>query len=58
MNERQGTLFNFGVKNVVSCAIPVENVIVDIVPGGMKLELQLRRGDGQAAHAIIPTSIV
>jgi hypothetical protein len=24
--------------------------IVDIVPGGTELELQLRRGDGQAAH--------
>ena len=32
--------------------------IVDIVPGVMELELQLRRGVGQAAHtlAIIPTS--
>ena len=24
--------------------------IVDVVPGGTKLELQLRRGVGQAAH--------
>ena len=30
--------------------------IVDIVPGGTELELQLRRVVGQAAHAIIPTS--
>jgi hypothetical protein len=27
-----------------------EGRIVDIVTGGTKLEIQLRRGDGQAAH--------
>ena len=34
--------------------------IVDVVPGGTKLELQLRRGDGQAAHtlSVIPKSSV
>ena len=34
--------------------------VVDIVPGGTELELQLRWGVGQAAHAlaIIPTSSV
>ena len=27
--------------------------VVDVVPGGTELELQLRRGVGQAAHARI-----
>jgi hypothetical protein len=35
---------------VVSCALPVGERIVDIVPGGTELEIQLRRGVGQAAH--------
>jgi hypothetical protein len=33
----------------VSCAVPVGNV-VDVVPGGTDLELQLRREVGQVAH--------
>jgi len=32
--------------------------IVDVVPGRTEPELQLRRGVGQAAHAIIPMSSV
>jgi hypothetical protein len=36
---------------VVSCAVsPGGERIVDIVPEGTELELQLRRGVGQAAH--------
>ena len=40
------------VKNfqVQCCILRGPSGIVDIVPGGMDLELQLRRGIGQAAH--------
>ena len=57
--------FNSGFKglNPAQCCIlcgPGGERIVDIVPGGTELELQLRWGVGQAAHAlaIIPTSSV
>jgi hypothetical protein len=37
-------------QNVVSLPGPGKERMVDIVPGGTELELQLRRGVGQAAH--------
>ena len=51
----------FHADGQTDCCIlrgPGRERIVDIVPGGTELELQLRRGVWQAAHAIIPTSSV
>ena len=45
--------------SVVSCVVPVGECTVDVVPGGMELELQLRRELGRLhTLAIIPTSSV
>jgi hypothetical protein len=46
-------------RNKVLCCIlhgPGEEHIVDVVPRGRQLELQLRWEVGQAAHTIIPMS--
>ena len=46
-------IFEFSVKSSIKCSIlrrPVGEGIMDAVPRGTELELQLRWGVGQVAH--------
>ena len=59
-SERTRWLGVRGVRgcNVVSCAVPVRNVSWMLFQEWRSSNLRLRRGVGQEAHAIIPTTSV